>query len=343
VQGFSAVIEGRRGGYLALSDNGFGARENSADFLLRLHRVAPRLETRRGGTGTIALRGFVSLRDPDRRIPFPIVGEGTHRRLLTGADLDVESVRRDAHGDLWLGDEFGPFILHTDRRGRALEAPIPIPGVASPQNPLLASPEDANVPSSRGLEGMAISPNGSTLFPMLEGALIGDPDQRRRLVYSYDIPHGEFAEHRWQYRVEAPEHAIGDLSALDGHRLLVIERDDLQGAEAAFKRVYLIDLRETDAEGYLVKRELVDLLEVRDPDGISLPAREGDIGLGDPFAFPFQTVESLLPIGRGRLLVLNDNNYPFSAGRNPGRPDDTEAIVVEVPALRALEAAEAQG
>jgi hypothetical protein len=123
----------------------------------------------------------------------------------------------------------------------------------------------------------------------------------------------------------------------------VIERDDLQGAAASFKRVYLVDLRETDAEGYLVKRELVDLLEVRDPDGISLPAREGDIGLGDPFAFPFQTIESLLPIGRGRLLVLNDNNYPFSAGRNPGRPDDTEAIVVEVPALRALEAAEDQG
>ncbi len=35
-----------------------------------------------------------------------------------------------------------------------------------------------------------------------------------------------------------------------------------------------------------------------------------------------------------RLLVLNDNNFPFSAGRNAGRPDDDEAIVLDVPGLR---------
>ena len=57
------------------------------------------------------------------------------------------------------------------------------------------------------------------------------------------------------------------------------------------------------------------------------------IGLGDPFAFPFQSIESVLPLGGDRLLVLNDNNYPFSAGRRPGVPDDTEAIVIQVPAL----------
>lgn len=41
--------------------------------------------------------------------------------------------------------------------------------------------------------------------------------------------------------------------------------------------------------------------------------------------------------------MLNDNNYPFSAGRNPGRPDDNEAIVLRVPALRPLEGAVHQG
>ncbi len=70
-----------------------------------------------------------------------------------------------------------------------------------------------------------------------------------------------------------------------------------------------------------------------DPDGLALPGRADDFGLGDPFRFPFQTIESVLPIGDRRLLILNDNNYPFSAGRNPGRPDDNEAIVVHVPGL----------
>jgi hypothetical protein len=30
------------------------------------------------------------------------------------------------------------------------------------------------------------------------------------------------------------------------------------------------------------------------------------------------------------LVIVNDNNYPFSTGRNPGGPDDTEIILVQL-------------
>jgi hypothetical protein len=110
----------------------------------------------------------------------------------------------------------------------------------------------------------------------------------------------------------------------------VIERDNNQGSAAALKEIYVIDLRRVGADGFLVKREVVDLLHIADPSRISLPARPGDIGLGDPFAMAFVTIESVLPLDDDRLLVINDNNYPFSAGRNPGRPDDTEFIVIRV-------------
>jgi hypothetical protein len=45
-------------------------------------------------------------------------------RYLTGADFDIESVREAHDGTLWFGDEFGPFLLHTDASGKVLEAPI---------------------------------------------------------------------------------------------------------------------------------------------------------------------------------------------------------------------------
>jgi hypothetical protein len=67
----------------------------------------------------------------------------------------------------------------------------------------------------------------------------------------------------------------------------------------------------------------------------------GDVGLGDPFSFPFWTIESILPLEDGRLLVLNDNNYPLSTGRNPNLPDNTEAIVVHAAALQGDPAARA--
>ena len=77
----------------------------------------------------------------------------------------------------------------------------------------------------------------------------------------------------------------------------------------------------------------MNLLAIRDPFGISSPGRPGDFGLGDPFEFPFETVEALLPLDRERLLVLNDNNYPYTNGRNADHPDDNEMIVVRIDAL----------
>ena len=82
---------------------------------------------------------------------------------------------------------------------------------------------------------------------------------------------------------------------------------------------------------------MLDLLSIRDPDGISQFEREGDISLGDlfsfPFQIPFQTIESIIPLEDGRLFLLNDKNYPLSAVRNTDEPDDTEAITIRLYAL----------
>lgn len=333
VGGVSAVLDAGGGEYLAMADNGFGKKANSSDFLLRLYRIRPDFETADGGSGEISVGPFVQLRDPDRLVPFEIVNEDSEDRPLTGADFDIESVRIVEDGSFWFGDEFGPFLLHTDASGRVLEPPIPVPGVASPDNPTLASEGEANLPTSKGFEGMAVSGDGTTLYPMLEGATEDEPEQRLRTIFEFDVTSGSYTGESWRYLAERPDHAIGDLTALGGGRFLVIERDNEQGEEARFKKVYEVDLSETDERGFLVKQEVLDLLSVSDPDHISEPAREGDVGLGDPFSFPFQTIESVLPLGEGRLLLLNDNNYPLSAGRNPGLPDDTEAIVVRVEAL----------
>jgi hypothetical protein len=334
VQGFSGVIRTcGRDTYLGLSDNGYGRKENSADFLLRLYRLEADFRRHELVTGTIRVRGDVQLRDPFRHIPFPIVHETTGDRLLTGADFDPESVSRDHEGDLWVGDEFGPYLLHADDRGRLLEPPIPLPGVRSPQNPTLAPGEAPNLGRSHGLEGMARSRDGTKLYPMLERALVEDPEQRRRLIFEFDLGSRSYTGTRLEYRTEAPEHAIGDFTALDADRFVVIERDNRSRAAAAFKKLYVIDLSRRDADGFVPKREVGDLLRIDDPSGISLPGREGDIGLGANFSFPFSTIEAVLPLGRNRVLVLNDNNYPSSASRNANRPDDTEAIVLRAPGL----------
>jgi glycerophosphoryl diester phosphodiesterase len=335
IPGFSAVLEAGQGEFWGMPDNGFGAKANSGDFLLRVYRIRPDFETAQGGRGAVEVLGFIELRDPDGKVPFPLFRTD---RLLTGADFDIESLRIARDGSLWFGDEFGPFLLHTDATGRVLEAPIPLPGVQSPQNPFLPDPDAWTIRASRGFEGMARSVNGKTLYPMLEGALRNDPDPRRRILNEFDLRSGAYTGRTWQYRVDAafPDAVIGDMTALDQHRFVLIERDDAQGADARQKKVYLIDLRRTDAQGFLEKQLVLDLLRIRDPDGISLPPRPGEFGVGDPFSFPLQSVESLEVLAGEQLLVANDNNYPSSDGRwiARDRPDDTELIVIRAPALR---------
>jgi hypothetical protein len=53
-------------------------------------------------------------------------------------------------------------------------------------------------------------------------------------------------------------------------------------------------------------------------------------GFGPVFRFPFQTIESVIPLSRTRIGVLNDNNYPFSSGRVAGQPDPNEFIVLKL-------------
>jgi glycerophosphoryl diester phosphodiesterase len=143
VQGFSAVLKNKGGSsYWVMADNGYGSLENSADFNLRMYNIRPSFKTAESGDGSIKLAGRIELHDPDRKIPFAITNHFTRSRVLTGADFDIESVRRAPDGTLWFGDEFGPFLLHTDAKGKVLEAPVALPDfdnpgheIRSPQNP----------------------------------------------------------------------------------------------------------------------------------------------------------------------------------------------------------------
>nr|MBA2440699.1 esterase-like activity of phytase family protein [Thermoleophilaceae bacterium] len=319
----------------AMPDNGFGSKANSRSFLLRVYRVRADFETAMGGTGNVEILDWITLRDPDRKVPFRIVGEGTADRLLTGGDFDIESFRVDRRGTLWFGEELGPFLLHTDATGKVLEAPFPLPDVKSPDYPpdLPAPyPGAANLGRSSGFEGMAISKDRRTLYPTLEGPVTGDDPTTRR-VYEFDIRSRSYTGVRRTYRVGSPGYLVSDLTALDQHRLVALERDNGEGLAARHKRGFVVDLRRSGADGELVKREVVDLLHIADPALISPPARPGDVGIGDPFSMPYVTIESVLPVRGNRLVIVNDTNFG-SRGRNPGLPDPSDFIVVRVPGLR---------
>ncbi|MEU4834032.1 esterase-like activity of phytase family protein [Streptosporangium sp. NPDC023615] len=308
VQGFSGIVRRSGGTFDVLSDNGYGSQSNSADFLLRVHRIKP--DFRRGA---VKVLGGFDLSDPDGHVTWPLTRAD---RKLTGADFDVESIVRTSDGTYWIGDEFGPFLLHFSRSGTLLEAPVPLPGVKAPENPSLDG-EQPNLGRSKGFEGMARSVDGRTLYPLLEGTVTGDAPGTLRMN-EFSLRGKAYTGKTWTYRLESPDNAIGDMIAVDRSRFLVIERDNLQGDQARVKRIYLVDTRYADLRKTLV----ADLLDLADPRRLG--------GFGETFRFPFQTIEDVVILDDRTLGVLDDNNFPFSSGRAPGKPDDNEFITVRL-------------
>lgn len=134
--------------------------------------------------------------------------------------------------------------------------------------------------------------------------------------------------------IDPVNNTIADMVAINDHEILVLERDQNQGATARFKRVYKIDLNAVDADGYVQKTLVADLLNIADPNGLG-----GNGTVNGVFTFPFVTIESIIPIAANIILVANDNNYPFSTGRTPGIPDDNEIALLRLDTPLALDPA----
>lgn len=73
-------------------------------------------------------------------------------------------------------------------------------------------------------------------------------------------------------------------------------------------------------------------MNIADPDG---KAPAGMRQAEGPFTFPFQTIEDVIRVDDTHILVANDNNLPFSGGRDIGRAADNEFILLSVPELLA--------
>ena len=353
LQGHSGIKRMADGSYWLLTDNGAGAKANSPDFMLYLNRYAVDFKT-----GKFNRLDTVFMHDPDRKVPFRIVHEGSKQRYLTGSDFDTESFQI-AGGALWIGDEFGPFLIKADLKGKVLavfETLVEGAVVRSPDHPAVLMPSTPSgevkfqVRRSKGFEGMAVSSDGSKLYPLLEGALWDEKtkapetlDGKQFLrVLEFDVKTEKWTGRHWKYVLEANHHAIGDFNMLDATRGLIIERDNGEGTSdkacpegqkntncfhdlAKFKRVYKVELTEANVGNPLRKIAYVDLMAIGDPNKLARKPLNAGV-----FTFPFFTIENVDIVDATHIIVGNDNNLPFSSSRDPNKADDNELILLEV-------------
>ena len=354
IQGFSGIKTMTDGTFWTLSDNGFGSRANSSDSMLFLHQMTFDWA---GNKADVVKNLFLS--DPNKIAPFPIVLEGTDTRYLTGADFDIESIQPVADG-FWLGDEFGPYILKFDPSGRLTDViPTTLDGkpVLSPDNPLIQLPGNPaakmpvfNLKRSGGFEGLAMSKDGSKLYGLLEGAIYKDDGTMETVdghtairVIEFDVAAKKWTGRSWLYPFEDKGVSIGDFNMLDDTTALVIERDSGAGAKdkacadpkqpkpdcfeapAELKRVYKIEFNDANVGKAVRKIGYIDLLNIQDPDSKKKAGSKDGV-----YDMPFVTIENVDRVDATRIIIGNDNNLPFSAGRAVDKADNNEFSLLEV-------------
>ena len=141
---------------------------------------------------------------------------------------------------------------------------------------------------------MALSKDGKTLYPFLEGPLVGD-DPLVRHVYEFDVKDRRYTGRNWTYRMSIPATFVSDAVAFGGDQLIVTERDNGQGPAARLEEG--VRHRRAGRQARTWQARDRRPARLKDKDGISLTgARPGDFGLGNPFKFPYQTVEAVLPL-----------------------------------------------
>lgn len=352
VQGFSgyAMNTAEDGSVYMLTDNGFGTKANSPDALLMVHRMVPDF-----ATGAIDIKETVFLRDPDMKVPFRIAYEGEGARYLTGGDFDIESVQF-LNGELWFGDEFGPYILRVALDGTVLAVyPTMKDGVEvkGPDTPGISATSVAGkdwvVQRSGGYEGMALQPGSNLLWTMFEKPLLGEdgkPEGSFLRALAFDPAKGEWTGAGFKFQLAEGATAIGDFNFIDDTRALIIERDNGEGdpslkcaadpapdcfpAPAMIKRIVMVDTATVDAEGFVRRIGHVDLMDIADPDGVARLDTVAARDLAGKLTFPFFTIEDVMRVDETHIMVGNDNNLPYSSGRKLDAAADNEAILLDV-------------
>lgn len=262
------------------------------------------------------------------------------------ARLDPESIRvsRDL-ASVFISDEYGPYVYQFDRatgqRIRSFDLPANLyvmtlspNGTSTPPGGVtneVAANTSGRV-ANKGMEGLAITPDGKTLVGIMQAGLIQDTtgpkaDSKLLRIVTIDIASG--TTHEFGYRLHGGS-GVSDIVAINDHQFLIDERDGKglgDGTNTAVKQLYKIDLTGaqditslvgTDASAKAVaSTKIVDLVTLlTDPllganklTTAQIPSKIEGIAFGADVTFNGNQLHT--------LYVANDNDFvPGVAGPN---------------------------
>jgi len=315
--GFSAIeYMGHGNRYFVLSDR--GPADGAVPFPCRIHEFDLKLDYQSKSMEAV-LRSTTLLKDSNGK---SLLGA---RALLDNPEtsnlaFDPEGMRKFSNGDWLITEEYGPRVCRFSSKG-ILRSTWTLP-----EWMLLAHGDNATdwemgtVPN-RGLEGVAITPDGKHLVAAMQGPLAQDArvSENKRIgnfvrLIEFEIRNTTSSSRQYVYTLEGTSTGISEILAIDNNRFLVLERDSKFGASAAHKKIFLIDKSKASdvstipqlgadklADGIepVAKTEFIDLIDPKyGMSGEQTPEKPEGLTWGPKLAD-----------GRRSLVVCFDNDF----------------------------------
>jgi hypothetical protein len=354
-----APVPGRPGSFFGLTDRGPNADApdgNKSEFLLNF---VPQIGEFRLVGGQAQLVKTVTLKGPKSLGGVSYSGRPPHDTSETIDDVaatnanggtpvpvakdpngyDSEGLVALPDGTFWVSDEYGPYVTHFDANGYELGRLTPYPN--SPDNAShkilgYLPPEFAFRLKNKGMEGLTITPDGSTLVGIMQSALqqpdlgstkAGNVAATRILTVNLHT----FKMKQYLYLLDDPKttgDANSELTAISNTKFLVDERDG-NFEPFALKSLYEVDINgATDVSGLTISGKSPEAFVGTDTANVALAAlttagvnvaqKQLSVNIGtlvsqlDPSGafFAHDKVEGVATTDGGRTLYLsNDDDF----------------------------------
>ncbi|WP_206512950.1 esterase-like activity of phytase family protein [Larkinella soli] len=237
--------------------------------------------------------------------------------------LDSEGLAVAPDGSFWVSDEYGPHIVHFDKDGKTLERINPFgSGVGGRRLPKVFATRRAN----RGMEGLTITPDGTTLVGIMQSPMENPSRVSGSLVLrilTFNIATG--VTRQFVYLMESTSvQGVSEILAESSTSFLVLERDDAfpESGKNRIKKIYRIDLNgATDVSdpadgmnGKLYGPSGQTVEQLKDLAGLTaagiVPVKKDlafDIVAGIP-TYPHDKPEGITLVGQ-TLAIANDDDF----------------------------------
>jgi hypothetical protein len=243
------------------------------------------------------------------------MGSSTHP---DNARLDPEGIRVSNDGkSIFISDEYGPYVYQFDRSSGARIKTFTLPSELAVANP--QATETAEIAgntlgrtTNKGMEGLAITPDGKTLVGIMQAPLLQDTNKVVRIV-TVDIASGTTHEYAYQLTTGS---GVSEIVAINDHEFLVGERDGKglgDNSDAKVKQVFKIDLNSaqeiTGLSGNLSPKAITKTLSLDLKDKLvaagiaahNIPAKIEGLAFGGDVSYNDDVLHT--------LWIANDNDF----------------------------------